>query len=278
MCFEVKAFIKGSYNQNFLLEDAKGEKWVAKVCRSLHHFNLDFRNLDDRTILAARLAKIADFKIPECKFVKENEIKDCSRKEELVSKLKSGDYLYNPEKILLSKYMGMPLPQFIALHGLKKISNLNELVNCLVFDLWIGNYDKKDSDYVVTHSGIAYSIDYNLFGLAFKDNNEDSIGYFTKRFSLNRSGDTSYAIGNILRNIIIENSYNVDFFDQKLKQIEGLSKDEIASAFTNLICEREQTHENLNDVFQQFLYKRQKVLRSAITQWVNDKYPKSELI
>ncbi len=55
MCFEVKAFIKGSYNLNFLLEDAKGEKWVAKVCRSLEQFKLDFQNLDDRSILAWRL-------------------------------------------------------------------------------------------------------------------------------------------------------------------------------------------------------------------------------
>jgi hypothetical protein len=275
MNLKATKIIEGSFNLSFILEEiGTANKWVGKVSRNLNAFKLDFKDLDERAILASKLAKLTETKVPEAKYISEKEIIPSELKAAIIAQAKNPEFQYNENKILITQYKGKSLPQYLKEKGEGKIKNLNDIIKSFVFNLWIGNYDKKDKDYVVTNSGEAYSIDYNLCGPGFRNDDISSIGYFACKFSLSHISDTSYAIGDKLRMITSEKKYDVDFFKQAIMKIEALTVDEIALCFKELNILRETTHENINDLFINFLEHRKKLLRKAIIDWCHSNYIK----
>ena len=273
MGFHCIGIVEGSYNLNFLLLDTSGVKWVAKISKNLQQFDVDFVDLDDRAVLASRLAKLAQVKIPQQSFIRIDDILDSPRKNDVVNVLGSKSFLYDNQKILISRFEGYALPVFIEKHGLKEIMNLDELIRSFAFDLWIGNYDRKDSDYVVNKSGIAYSVDYNLFGMGFRDNDDLAIGYYARPYSIEVTTDSSYCIGKTLKNIAVEKHCAVDFFDPIISRIEKITKEEMSLAFAGLNFKREKNYENINLLFIDFLLKRQKLLRDAVAKFCEAGFP-----
>ncbi|HPL63524.1 MAG TPA: hypothetical protein PK587_07140 [Syntrophales bacterium] len=85
--------------------------------------------------------------MPEMRLVSLSEIDFTPGLDNLVQELDSGAIIQN--NILLIRYHGISLHNFLKLSPLESIINLKEVIGNFAFNLWIGNYDRKDDDYSV---------------------------------------------------------------------------------------------------------------------------------
>jgi len=275
MSYKIIEILGGSFNLNFVLEDTVTKKqWIGKISKRLTSFNLDFIDLDERALVAQKLASLLEVNVPKSLYISEKEIMPSENKKFILTAVREHNYLFNDQEIFLTEKKGKSLPNYLEKKRIDQITNLDHLIKSLVFNLWIGNYDKKDEDYVVVNSGEAFSIDYSLCGPGFRNDDRNSIGYFACKFSIENVNDTGYVIGEILRRIIINNNYGLNFFEEEILRIEGLTLEEITRQFDNLEIQREVTHENINQIFIDFLMARKLLIRGAISAWIDAGYIK----
>jgi len=117
--------IKGSYNESHYLKNQLSKKlWVGKISKKLPG-KLAFPDLNQRALLAYRLSKLVKTPLPKTKIVKNQ----------------TGE-------ILLTDFKGVDMHRFLKLYSIDNIKNKDELLENFIFNLWVGNYDKKDSDYL----------------------------------------------------------------------------------------------------------------------------------
>jgi len=255
--------ISGSYNINFVLErNFVKSKWVGKISRKIRY---QFVDLNSRALLAFRLSKLVDAGIPTTKIISDKRINFSSQFVQPKDKI--------DDKVCITKYIGINLEDFLKENQIEKIKNLPQMFENFVFNLWLGNYDKKDSDYVVSLDGLLFSIDNQLLGPGFKENNAIALGAYSRAYDFNSPPDTGCCLARKLIDEIKKNK-NIDFSWPMVKKINSLSIDKIRGTFSGLKFFKEGTNESINEEFIEFLLFRRERLEEKINDWIINKYPR----
>ncbi len=260
-----------SYNINLLVHEKENvnNKWVAKISRKLAPW-ADFRDLDERAILASRLAKILNVKVPDFLLENINSI-DGYDSNEVPDRI--NDYVF------LTRFEKTDLKEFLGIHKFEGIKNSEELYKIFVFNLWIGSYDQKTEDYLVNENNEILSTDYQLSGPGFVSDMDVSIGGWVAKYSLDNPSHTGWCLeGAILgqETPIVEYikilKPNIDVFEECIKSIEKITESEIEKAMEGLAFYGE-SETSINNSYMNFLLKRRSGIRKAVIDWIEAGYP-----
>lgn len=264
---------EGGTNFNLLLrEAATGDLWVAKFFLNGHIFQEGYADLNDRETLAWRLACLIDTCIPEMCLVPLNRIEFSYGFNNLIEGL--GSKVILQKSVLLTRYAGITLHNYLKLAPLDSIVNLDELTKSFAFNLWIGNYDRKEGDYSVNQDCRGYSIDYSLCGPGFVDDLDLSIGAYFQSYDFRNSSDSGWALPDILLDWLRYQNPGEIFFSDIVGDIEGVSDRDIDDAFHGLKFHRMGTSKPINAAYKDYLKSRRDGLRSAVSTWCSHGYPK----
>jgi len=232
---------------------------------------VDFRDLDHRAILGFRLARLADLKNLKVKIIPLKRVENFNSAS--ISHQKIDD------NIFLTEFKGQSLTRYLQSNAFptfeaSDIQNKEEVIRSFVFNLWIGNYDNKDKDYLVDENKNLISIDYHLLGPGFKDDSRLALGAWGEAFDINYPPDTGWCIGNgELLNYLKNHSNDWRPFEQTIKKINSISKFQIKFAMRGLKFYKQGTKENINSLFFSFLFGRKSKLEEAIRAWITSDYP-----
>lgn len=277
------------YNTNILLRrNLTNSLWVGKISRSLpkvmpDYFGsgkdyvrtVDFRDVDDRAKLGFRLAKLAGLRVLNNKVVSDQSVFGFD--------FGSINYSRISSNLFLTEYRGVSLPKYLEVRGFTNIlssdiKNKDEILKSLVFNLWIGCYDSKDTDYLVDDEKRLVSIDYHLAGPGFVSNPKLAVGAWGDAFNIDDVEDTGWCVGG---DMILEyiKQANISWEDSRetIDKILSLSKTQIKLAMRGLNFYNQGTDHNINDSYLSFLLERRMKLESAIRQWIEAEYPKANL-
>jgi len=269
----------GSYNLNFLAykENAPQEKWVLKVSKVI---GPDFKDLNERALLAYRLAQLVGVNLVETELV---DLKQCIGLEKLSPEGQQILSLRVSDTITATRFNGIPLNQFLKTHTFEEIKNFDEILRGFIFNLWIGNYDRKLEDYVVNEAGEVSHIDYQLSGPGFLADSEAAIGAYAQKYYLSNPSDTAWCLEGRLDNKIgallqkVQSlSPKIEVFLPHIEQIQQISKTSIEKAIEGLALYSQHNQKVLNADFIDFLIYRQSVLKSAVQEWIDAAYPISK--
>lgn len=276
-----------SYSTNIKLQrNLDRTLWVGKISRPLparidnfrntgkpYVRTVDFKDLDDRATLGFRLAKLVGLKSLKTKILP-------------LKRISNLDTVLVPSvtnNVFLSKFCGQSLTKYLESNKFDNlassdIKNKDEVIRSFVFNLWIGNYDNKDEDYLVDSNNNLISIDYHLLGPGFKSDGNLSLGAWGESFDINQPSDTGWCIGNgkllfYLRN----NTANLSPFEDLINKINSISKLQIKWAMRGLHFYKQGTQENINDLFYNFLLNRRPKLKETIQTWIAADCPITQL-
>jgi len=269
MSFEYINEIKNAYNRNFLVYDKKdGVQWIGKISKSLQEKGVYFDDLNSRAILAQRLSILLDLQFPEYKLVLSRKIGglvlDASTK--VVS-----------DNVWLSKYAGITLPEFLVNNSIGEIKNIDKFFENIVFNLWIGNYDRKDYDCLVNENGYLSFIDYHLWGPGFYQDNSLALGAYAESYSIDDPYDTGWCIGSpYLIQFIREKKVKIESFSHMINKIEIINKKQIESCIVGLSFTDEGGKKLQTELIIGYLIKRKTIIHHALDLWINSGYPKGK--
>mgnify|MGYP001273411858 CR=1 FL=1 len=213
MQYVLRKEISNTYNENFIVMDIESKDiWVAKLSRSLDEKNVFFTDLNDRAILANRLGFILNIPMPEYRMVNVSNISNLN--------VNSFSNLIS-HTVWLSRYAGITLKDYLAENNNKigSLKNIDSLLDNIGFNVWIGNYDRKDVDILVDRE--------DRKSIRVKGKSR-----ILPDFVIPRTGSgTTYYIKAIIRHlerigvILINGSYAIDNVKDKLysQQILGQS-------------------------------------------------------
>jgi hypothetical protein len=260
-----------SYNINLLVheKDNVEKKWVAKISKKLAPW-ANFKDLDERAVLACRLAGIVDVKVPD--FVIEN-----------ISSIDGYDFNSAQDKIndnvFLTKFHPYDLGSYLNKFNLSDLKNFDEIYKSFVFNLWIGSYDKKTEDYLIDDNHEILSTDYQLSGPGFKSDSKLSIGGWVAKYSIEIPSHTGWCIeGAILGqetpiiNYIKSKKPQIGAFEEYISKIESVSDSDIEKVMESLVFYGE-GEESINSIYKDFLFERRTKVRTAVVEWINAGYP-----
>jgi hypothetical protein len=275
-----------SYNTNVKLQrNLDKSLWVGKISRPLYLPNVnnrsesysstgDLLDLNDRALLGFRLARSVGLnslrvKIIPFKIVEEFDINTLSH-------ARIDNYVF------LTPFKGLSLPQYLASKSFSSleesdIKNKEEAIRSFIFNLWIGNYDNKDKDYLVDNDSNLISIDYHLLGPTSQDNKNLSLGACGEMFDIDNSEDTGWCVGNGELLNYIKNNPNHRCFDDTINKINSISKRRIKLAMRDLHFYNQGTQQDINRLFLNFLIERQVKLKKTIKDWIKADYPIASL-
>ncbi len=136
-----------------------------------------------------------------------------------------------------------------------------DILKIFVFDCWIGNFDKKDPDYVLDENEKLWSIDYQLWGP--RDDSGRTLGYFADTYEFTPANIRKYCVGDLLRPIL---EYDKTVFDTLVRRIEKLSDRRIRQLVNRYpFCSQDhEKRQNINQVFVEFLQRRRDELRGLL--------------
>lgn len=259
--FNFVNIIPGSYNVNFVLErNFIKSKWVGKISKRIRS---KFTDLDSRALLAFRLSELVGAGIPQTKIIAARRV---NFPPEFIQPQDRID-----DKICITAYKGVNLEEFLKTNREDKLKNIAQIFENFVFNLWVGNYDRKNSDYVVNRDSFIFPIDYQLLGPGFSENDEVSLGAYARSYNFNDPADTGCCLAPVFINEIKKNK-NIDFFNLMVGRINKLSVKSIKRAFRGLYFFKAETKENLNEKFIEFLLSRRTRLEEKINDWIKSDY------
>lgn len=278
-----------SYSTNIKVQkNFDGSIWAGKISNPLPARIENFRNsgkpyvrrvnfsdLDSRAMLGFRLAKLVNLKSLEAKIIPTKKIENFDTS--IIKHQRIDD------NIFLTKFTGQSLESYLQSNGFSNfetsdIKNKDEVIKSFIFNLWIGNYDNKDRDYLVDENKNLISIDYHLLGPGFKDNSEFALGAWGEAFDMNNPSDTGWCIGDgQLSSYLKNHTKDGQILEQTIKIIGSIPESEIRSAMRELKFYNQGTKENINDLFFNFLLQRRLRLREKISEWINASFPLTHL-
>lgn len=266
-CYSYIQDIGKTYNRNFLLKrNITGSRWVGKISKSLLEKGVDFRDLNSRAVLAHRLAALVKSKVLAPKVIP---VKRVSGLDQLDIFQRIDDF------VSLTAFRGISISEFLEHAQLKDKKIFGEILDNFVFNLWIGNYDRKDGDYIVDDDNDVYFIDYHLYGPGFISDRLLSLGAYAESYSIYDPYDAGWCIGSpILLQFVRDKKVSLGEFLPMIERIEGLRDAKISHAMRNLNFYDEHNGKNINGPFLDFLLKRRHLLRSAVKSWIEAGYPK----
>ncbi len=255
-----------SYNRNYVVHEAEDptRRWVAKVLRKLQ---VNFPDLHARAALAYRLANQLGLRTLESKTVHLRSFKDFQWPEDRVD-----DWAF------LTRYAGENLPTYLTHHKLEDIDNLDTLPHYFAFHLWVGNLDKKPTDYLID-SGKIISIDYQLAGPAYTLKPEVSLGMWAEEYDIHEPDDVGWALqgcednseGELLR-WVRKVRPQLEAFEPVISKIERTSDEQLVSAMQGLAFFSWQGL-HIDGFYYEFLRARRAWLRESIKRWIKLSYP-----
>lgn len=281
MKYVVEKEFTGSYNVNFLVheEENPSEKWVAKVSIEI---GPGFKDLNGRALLAYRLSQLAGVRLAETVIAPLN---CCVGLEKLseASRTRIAQYKID-EDVILTKHVGVGIPKFLGGGGVSDLEDNEEILKSFVFNLWIGNYDRKVEDYLVTKDGTIVSIDYQLCGPGFVEGEGLSIGACAQGYSLDNSEDTGWCLEGrldnkigILLGYVRSQRFSYQDFESTVQKIKEISHEDIGRTFKGLsFFGQHETEINMD--FKEFLFSRQDRLQNVIEKWIKDGYPVKKMV
>lgn len=270
-----KEFI-GSYNLNFLAheKDAPNSHWVVKVSKNTR---AELGDLNERALLAYRLAHLAGVRVVETELAHLNQ---CEGLDVLSPEGVKTLSLRMNDTVTLTRPCGISLGAFLRSHTFEEIKNFDEILRGFVFNLWIGNYDRKLEDYVVNEAGEISHVDYQLSGPGFLDDPEVAIGAYAQKYYLSNPEDTAWCLEGRLDNkvgALLQKVRNlrpkIEVFLPYIEQMQQLSKTDIETAFNGLTLYSQRNKKVLNKDFVAFLISRQPALEPAVREWIDARYP-----
>ncbi|PIR66473.1 MAG: hypothetical protein COU51_03795 [Parcubacteria group bacterium CG10_big_fil_rev_8_21_14_0_10_36_14] len=274
-----------SFNTNLKLRrNLNKSLWVGKIFRPLsykiedfydkgkHYIcNVDFQDLEHRAIFGFRLAKVIGLKSLKFKTIQLNKLSNFDP-----NTIKH-DRINN--NVFLTKLKGVSLTQYLSSNSFETfessdIINKDEAIFSFVFNLWIGNYDNKDEDFLVDEDKNLISIDYQVLGPGFRDNPKLSLGAWGESFDINDPRDTGWCIGDGKLLDYLRNSINRwEIFKKAIEKINSLPEKKIKLAMKGLNFYNQGTKKNINDLFYSFLLERRTKLEKIIKDWIRADCP-----
>lgn len=259
--------------------------WAGKISRALpvtlpnfrdsgkdYIRTVDFQDVDNRAALGFRLAGLAGLRTLKTKIIPANLVEGLD--------LQTIPYPRSSNNIFLSEYKAESLPDYVAHSSFDSIKNKEEIVKSFVLNLWIGNYDNKDGDYLVDSNSRLTSIDYQLSGPGFKDNPTLALGAWGEAFSIDVAGDTGWCAGGD-KGVISEYFKNVrppfEEYLVTINKILSIPESSIKSAMKGLKFYNQGTREEIGDLYLRFLLERRLKLSDAIRSWIGAGYPSTPL-
>ncbi len=260
-----------SYNKNIILHESKDNsaKWVGKISKALAPW-ADFRDLDDRGMLAYRLSRLAGLSLTEVKIVSIRNIigYDFSEVADRIN-----------DNIFLTKFSGVNLLEFLQSKKLEDIINFNDIYKFLVFNLWVGSYDKKTEDYLVNGEGNLIPVDYQLLGPGFVKDINASIGGWLTMYYMSEPAHTGWCFEGAIKDqktpiieYVRKTSPGIEVFLEQINTIKSIKIDEIRDSFVGLNFTG-QFDRSINDDFVDFLVKRREKLEKTLVEWIQAGYP-----
>lgn len=262
-----------SHNTNFfLVHKFLRTQWVAKASRNLEDTALKHpqTDLSNRALIAYKLAQLVDSPIPDTKIISLSQIEFSPKFTGFINEMNKN---LSKDGILLTKFKGICLTDFLKFHNITDIKNLTSLLHNFVFNLWIGNYDKKDSDYVVDQKGMAWSIDYNLSGPGAFPKSNLSLGENAWGYSIANTEHTGFCLGDTIRQYMVKNKTDLDFFAPEISKIKNLDKQKIIEVFSGITI-TDMSGKEINKKYVDFLNKRKNILDKTIKKWISMGYPR----
>ena len=258
-----------SYNRNFLLtQNCTGSRWVGKVSRSLAGKGVDFRDLNARALLAYRLAALVHHAVVAPRIISAKRISGFDVKS-IPNRI--------DDLVFLTPVRGMAVPEYLKRGQLRDIGNIGDVYDNLVFNVWIGNYDRKDGDYLVGDDHAMRFIDYHLYGPGFRSDDGLSLGAYAEPYRLDDPHDTGWCIGGpALLQFVRDEQAPFDRFAPMIETIEGVGEERIRRVMKGLCFRDERNEEQMHDRFVDFLWTRSQRVRSAVTQWIEAGYPRGQ--
>lgn len=257
-----------SYNRNILVtRNLTKTKWVGKISKSLREKGVDFRDLNERAVLAFRLAGGVGLPILPYRIVLASRIHglDLSRSPHRIS-----------DNVFLTRLYGQPLPQYLEHQPLTDIRNVADLYANIVFNVWIGNYDRKDEDYLVQDDQIRF-IDYQLWGPGFGSDPNLALGAYTEGYGLAEVADTGWCVGGPrLIQHLRDRAVGLQVFKPALEAIDHLSPWHIRYAMRRLRLYDEHYQNMINREVVAYLVRRRTVVGSALDHWIRAGYPQGQ--
>lgn len=268
--YNVVEEIPGSYNKNFKLKRIITHSlWHGKISISLQSRGVDFKDLNNRAFLAFRLSEIVKAGLP-----KKSRITPINRIVFPNTSVIPTDAI--DDNMFITKFEGDKIEKFLSSHRLSDIKNLNQMFENFVFNLWIGNYDKKDNDYVVNNKRIVFSIDYQLLGPGFKSDDSLALGANAWFYNFDKPEDTGCCLGKFLIDELKNNKSgnSMQVLQPMFSKIKEVNRKTIKKAMNGLTFYRESTKEIINDIFIDFLMYRKDKLEIKIKDWIKMGYPR----
>jgi hypothetical protein len=274
--YEFLSSLSGGTNVILLFRERETSVlWVGKIFRNSLSFLKGCADLNDRAILAARLAAETGACIPEVRLIDFREIDFSPEFDRMLDNLHD---IIIQNRLLLVRFGGISLKNFLKIAFIRDIRNLDAILLNFVFNLWFGNYDKKTDDYVIDSEFVCHSVDYSLSGPGFVPDNRLSIGAYFQTYDFKHVWDSGWAIADPLIETIRDRGLGIEFFIPMVKQVEMIPDNAIRTAFDGLSFYRYGTGERIDDIFFGFLLERREGIREAVRAWCDAGYPKGERI
>jgi len=210
-----------SYNFNFLLQKKLiNSLWVGKISKKVKMVNKEFEiyDLDQRALLAYDLAKLLGVSMPQTKYIN---LHDIANNEFLLSETedKKEEY-HNYSKIVITRFCGQSIKS-IQDNLLEQIDR-SSLLKIFIFDFWIGNFDKKNEDYLIDNSNKLWTIDYQLYGPV--DDSGKALGFCAGLYESSKEKAYQHCISPKLKPYL---DFTSQTFGSFLRLIENLSDNKI---------------------------------------------------
>lgn len=262
----VEKEFNNSYNRNYIVHEAADptRRWVAKVLLPLQ---CNFPDLHARAALAYRLANQLGLRTLESKTVHLRSFKGFEWPGDRVD-----DWAF------LTRMTGQNLPGFLNDHTMSAITNLETLPHYFAFHLWVGNLDKKATDYLVDEGNII-SIDYQLAGPGYSLKPEISLGAWAEEYDIHEPDDIGWAlegredngVGELLA-WIRKTRPQIEAFEPAITGIERTSDEQLLSAMQGLAFFSWQGL-RIDGFYYEFLRARRGWLRESVKRWIKLDYP-----
>lgn len=264
--YVVEKEFNNSYHRNYFVHEADepSNRWVAKILRP-HQVN--FPDFHARAALAYRLANQLGLRTLESKTVHLRSFRDFAWPDDRVD-----DWAF------LTRFAGENLPSYLSHGALESIANLDQLPHFVAFHLWVGNLDKKATDYLVD-DGTIISIDYQLAGPGYSLTRELSLGAWAEEYDIHNPDDVGWALEGredngtgALAAWMRATKPPFEVFEPLVNRIEQTTEEQLLSVLQGLAFFSWQNL-RIDGFYYEFLRARRGWLRESLKRWIKLDYP-----
>jgi hypothetical protein len=256
--------INNDIGLNYLLtlKDAHGNKLIGKITGSLDGdlFNTKLIDFNQRALFIYNLFQ--KFGLPTL-FPKIVSI-------EQLSANKSNFQNRINDEVFIRRYVAESFDNCNQKRQERLIEmNIDSILKMIVLHVWVGNYDKKSDDYLVTEAGKIISIDHQLSG-PHPQYEQKSIGAYAQPFDINDPADTGWCVegdgGKEAESKIItylkKNQVDYASFQKTVQKVKNMSEKTINELMQDINFKNKEGYLS-------YLLKRKHQIESAISNWID---------